>query len=69
MKALIKILVVATLFGSSTVLASKIYAGKESCPSQGLIGARNTSFMPENLKTVPTGNTSTDDGKPVGSSF
>lgn len=42
MKALIKILVVATLFGSSTVFAGSISAGKASCPSQKDILA-NTS--------------------------
>lgn len=52
MKALIKILVVATLFGSSTVFASYMSAGKASCPYASMINAKDTAFKPANLNTT-----------------
>lgn len=48
MKALIKILVVATLFGSSTVFASSMSAGKASCPLANSMFAKDTAFKPAN---------------------
>lgn len=57
MKALTKILVVTTLFVSSTVFASFMTAGKASCPYAKSIFESNTAFKPANLAT--TGHTAT----------